>query len=630
MVLCSLSPFITSFYARVVVDDILGVRMAGGPAPAAASAPGRDANAGAAEHADERPAAPARAINAGAAEHADERPAAPARAPGRGQARRLEEAPLPVPRAPDADRRLVGMGLLWILTVVAMNLLSRALHLAKIRTERGLTGSLREALHRKVLDLSLAYHKVQTPGRLLSRITSDVESVQSQIMHLLLGASQSAAMVLAGFLIVLAVEWRLIPILLVALPLCSYLYVHYRPYIVDLNREMRQTNASLYGYVSQKLDAVKAVQAYGRERYEGLHFHRLAACFFRDAYAQQVYSSRLWCQFEIIAGLCTGGVLVLGASFVMDGAMTVGRMMFLYSAVANLFGPIIQLTHLTVTYQNMLVVIQRLTAVLDEPVVIQESPDALDFPSPLRQGIVVDRVGFRYSADAEEEEQEPILEDIRLEIPVGTWLCIMGPSGSGKSTLLYLLTRLYEPTAGAIHFDGIPLSRLKMLALRRHVGFVPQEAQIMSGTVRDNIAYGYGDAQPAAIMAAARAAQLHDFIMTMPVRYETIIGEKGISLSGGQRQRLSLARALLTNPDVLVLDDCTSALDADTERRIQDTLAEIMVGKTAIIVSQRVSMAKRCHRIATIERGRVTEFGSHAELLAAGGFYSRLHAQQTE
>jgi ATP-binding cassette, subfamily B, bacterial HlyB/CyaB len=265
--------------------------------------------------------------------------------------------------------------------------------------------------------------------------------------------------------------------------------------------------------------------------------------------------------------------------------------------------------------------------VLEEPLEIADPPNAVPFPTPLKQGFSVRNVDFRYRSA--EPDTEPVLRSVSLDIPPGNWICIMGPSGSGKTTLLYMLARLYEPTAGRILVDGMPLARLQLASIRMRVGFVPQEAQIFSGTLRDNITYGLPNAEPSRIMEAAKAAELHDFIMTQPVKYETIIGEKGTTLSGGQRQRLSLARALLTDPEVLILDDCTSALDADTEQKIQNTLARILVGKTAIIVSQRVSMAMRCHRICVLEHGSITESGTHEELLKAEGFYSRLYAQQT-
>jgi len=332
------------------------------------------------------------------------------------------------------------------------------------------------------------------------------------------------------------------------------------------------------------------------------------------------------CSGQIISGLATGTLFLVGARYVVNGNMSLGQMLYLYGIAATLFMPVLTLTMLSVQFNHLVVIVQRLVEVLDEPPEIVDKPNAVMFPRPIREGISLHNVGLRYSTDV---DADPVLQAVSLRIPAGTWLCVMGPSGAGKSTLLYLLLRLCEPSWGEITIDGIPLSRIRIKSFRNCVSFVPQEPRIFSGTIRDNICYAVPDAEPQQIMMASKAAELHQFIMGLPVKYETMLGEKGVSLSGGQRQRLSLARALLTDPDVLLLDDCTSALDADTERRIQDTLARILVDKTAIIVSQRASMAKRCHKICTLENRIISEYGTHDELLQRGGFYARLHARQS-
>ncbi|OGB75565.1 MAG: hypothetical protein A2496_04080, partial [Burkholderiales bacterium RIFOXYC12_FULL_60_6] len=386
--------------------------------------------------------------------------------------------------------------------------------------------------------------------------------LQQQLVDTIMMVSNTVIMICTGTVILLTIDWKIFLFVVATAPVYAVMYRYASEVIREISLELRHTNTCLWGFVSQKFDALKAVQAYGRERLERLNFHRLTSCFLRDALLQQRASAGLGRSAGIVGSAATTTIFLFGATRVMAGRMTLGEMLFSYSTAASLFGPVLELAQLNLIFANLGVTMQRVADILDTPLEITDAPDAVEFPSPVKRGFSLQHVAFSY--DPENEEVESVLTDVNLHIPAGTWLCVMGPSGSGKTTLLYLLSRLYEPTHGSILVDGIPMKKIKTDSLRMRMGFVPQEAKIFSGTVRDNICYAYPDARPKQIMAAAKAAELHDFIMDMPVQYETIIGEKGTTLSGGQRQRLSLARALLTSPEVLILDDCTSALDADT------------------------------------------------------------------
>ncbi len=594
------SVYLMAYYGRLIVDHILAIE----PAPLAE--PERDPLE--------------RVWRRQSGSHSDSRQATT------GMGKRLDRLP-PPSRPPEANRRLLLMFLLYVSSLITLNLLERVAQSLQIRVGRTMAANLREDMHRKVLELSISFHQSTTPGRLLSRITSDVDVIQNQTMTVLILAARTTFMLIAGFAILLTIDWRIGAVFFCVAPLYGLLDAKFRTEIKDYNRELRHTNSCLYGLVTQKIEGMKAIQAYAREGLERLNMHRLAACFLRDAVGQQGKTAAMQGLAHVISGSTSVGIFLFAVTQVLAGQLTIGELLFIQGTVANLFMPILNLTQLSILTSNLQVVLGRMMDVLETKPEIADAPDALPLPRPLQRRIRVRNLAFHYGDSG---TSEPALRDVSFDVPAGTWLCLMGASGCGKSTLLFLLSRLYQPTSGAIKYDGVPVAKITMDSLRAGIGFVPQTPQIFSGTVRDNITYGKPDASPNEIMRAAKMAEMHDYILTMKVQYETIIGERGISLSGGQRQRLALARALLTDPEILLLDDCTSALDAATERKIQETLAHTLAGKTAVIASQRVSMASRCHRIAVLEDGVISEFGTHEELLQLGGFYARLHEQQTK
>ncbi|MBQ6923429.1 MAG: ABC transporter ATP-binding protein [Kiritimatiellae bacterium] len=523
-----------------------------------------------------------------------------------------------------AGRRLLGLFAIYALTIVVFNGLSRIVQRLQSRVSKSITERLREEMHDKIVGMSMAYHVANSPGRLMSRILSDVDVVQSQLMQLLVTALSNIAMFAVGVAILFSINARIGFIVLAAMIPYVIVAARVRTEIRAVNVELRHTNSCLWGYASQKLDAVRAIVAYGREKMESLFFHRLSSCFLRDAVLQQQLSAVLQRAAALVTQFTGRGLFVYCAYLVLDGSMTLGTMMYVNSAVNNLFVPVVTLTQLAVQVSALLVVLQRISYTLDSPQEVPDDPAGADFPMPVRSGIRLRHVTFGW-----DPKRPPVIDDLSLDIPVGSWVCIMGASGCGKSTLLQLIARLYDPQSGEIDIDGVNLAHIKFRSLRQRLSYVPQEAQILSGTIRDNIIYGHPDATPSMIMDAAKAADAHDFIMELPVKYETVTGEKGTTLSGGQRQRISIARALLTKPEILILDDCTSALDANTERKLQETFSRILAGKTAVIVSQRVSMAMRCQRIVVLDHGRILEQGTHDELLALGGYYAKLYAVQT-
>ncbi len=610
--------YLMSYYSRLVVDDILEIRNTG---------------------AQNKQALKPRSIVG----YGEKKYLSPPTAKVTFKRTSDEERVMPHGPKPGAGRRLFFIAICYMVTQIILNFFARFSTRQQIIVSQGITGRLREDMHHKVLEMSMSYHQAMSPGRLLSRILSDVEAVRAELMGLFISSTHCISMMLIGTIVLISTAPQMALVAIAITPLYASMYRRKRPLIKMLNRELRHTNSCLYGLVTQKIEGMKVIQAYAREKSEMLNFHRLTACFMRDALDTQKVSATLNRKASILSSVTSCCIFLYGGKMVLDGDLSLGRMMFIHTTTMTLFQPVLEFTQLTFVLQRLRIALVRVAGVLDHPVEIVDSPHAVDFPKPLKKGIELRNVSYAYPVFSGDKDgngteddslpkppAEPVIKDVNLFIPAGTWLCIMGSSGAGKTTLLHLLSRLYEPTYGKILVDGIDLKDIKMLSLRHALGIVPQEAQIFSGSMRDNICYGLPDATNQQIMDAAKAAQLHDFILEMKVQYETLIGQRGTSLSGGQRQRLSLARALLTNPELLILDDCTSALDAATEQKIQETLAKILIGKTAIMVSQRVSMAMRCHKIAVLENGVISEYGTHQELLERKGFYAKLFSQQTE
>ncbi len=528
-------------------------------------------------------------------------------------------------RPPWAGRKLTLLCIIYLVTLLFFNIATRIIQRVLATVSQKITEKLRDEMHDKIMSMSMSYHTSNSPGRLMARIISDVDVVKTQLLDLIVNASSQIIMFLVGIISVFILNPLIGVVLLTAMIPFVILALKIRPQIRKVSMESRHTNSSLWNYVSQKLDGAKAIIAYGREKTELLFMHRLSACLLRDVIRQQKLSATLTRMIQLISQFTDRGTFIYCTYLVLSGTMTLGTMLYINSAICNLFIPAVVLTQLTVQLSVLLVVLQRVTLTLDARQEVAEDPDAIDFPSPVRDKISVKNVSFAWDSS-----HEPVLKDISFDIRVGDWLCIMGSSGCGKSTLLQLIARLYDPQQGSIEVDGVNLEKIKFTSLRRNMAFVPQEAQIFGGTIRDNIAYGYPDATPAMIMEAAKSADAHDFIMELPVKYETVTGEKGATLSGGQRQRISIARALITRPEILLLDDCTSALDANTERKLQNTFEQILQNRTAIIVSQRVSMAMRCRKIIVLREGRIIEQGSHDELLAQNGYYADIYRTQTD
>jgi ABC-type multidrug transport system fused ATPase/permease subunit len=500
------------------------------------------------------------------------------------------------------------------------------------RISQEIVVELRGALHRKLMRLPMAYFDAQQTGRLMARVTSDVGSIlmfiRSGILQLLndLITSMAIAVLLAWL------QWRLALVALVAVPLYALNQGAFFRTLRRLSDEIRAQVAALYALLSERISAVRVVRSFAKEDDELAELDRRIDRHRALSWENTRAAAALGALATLISGLGTVFVIAYGIVLVGRGLLTVGELLAINALVGQLYQPIVRLTQFQATAVATHVSVERLYEIFDEPEPVCDRPGAATIVRP-RGAIEYRGVSFAYTPDGAR-----VLRDIELRIDPGMRLGVLGPSGAGKSTLLALVPRLYDipegldPAGhprGSIRFDGRDVRELRLADLRRSVALVPQQALLFEGSIRTNLLYANPEATEDQMWEALRIADLATTVAALPTGIDAPVGERGYSLSGGQRQRLALARAIVAQPIVLLLDDCTSALDSETESRIQQALERGLPGRTCVIVSHKVASVRRADRIVVLESGTIVEQGTHAELIVRGGRYAETFRQQT-